>query len=253
MGVGWSELAAELVTPAPIGTLSSSIAYDRARGYTLAFTHGETWAWDGTAWTLKQPANPPAIADWSETSMAYDARRGVAVLFSRYADNNTVAQWKLWEWNGIDWIAKGTTPHGYRLFYDPLRGRVVLIASGVYTAQYESWAWDGTTWTELTAAPDPKRPELRARSSEPAVVLVGGGTRWDTWTAKSDSTDPRDQCDGTDVDGDSLMRCADPYCWWRCDPLCAPGETACDPNRPRCGDGTCSAIESAALCPADCP
>jgi hypothetical protein len=30
-------------------------------------------------------------------------------------------------------------------------------------------------------------------------------------------------CDGSDGDGDGLVDCADPDCWWRCTPACPPG------------------------------
>ena len=30
-------------------------------------------------------------------------------------------------------------------------------------------------------------------------------------------------CDGRDGDGDGLVDCADPDCWWTCTPACPPG------------------------------
>jgi hypothetical protein len=55
-----------------------------------------------------------------------------------------------------------------------------------------------------------------------------------------------------DDDGDGLAGCTDPDCWGRCAPLCLPG-AACPVSLPRCGDGTCAAVEDPFLCPADCP
>jgi hypothetical protein len=75
----------------------------------------------------------------------------------------------------------------------------------------------------------------------------------DVWVyGFASSVEPSEACDGTDADGDGLVGCADPDCWARCTPHCPPG-TTCDPAQPHCGDGTCSAVESHALCPQDCP
>ncbi|MEZ4364803.1 MAG: hypothetical protein R2939_00785 [Kofleriaceae bacterium] len=62
---------------------------------------------------------------------------------------------------------------------------------------------------------------------------------------------------GFDVDHDGLIGCADDDCWGVCAPTCAPPlalAEVCDPEvaEPRCGDGTCSGVESCRLCPADC-
>lgn len=63
----------------------------------------------------------------------------------------------------------------------------------------------------------------------------------------------------TDGDGDGLVGCDGPDRWPRCTPECAPTVAAlgrCDPMAPssrRCGDGLCRSIETAAMCPADCP
>jgi hypothetical protein len=32
-----------------------------------------------------------------------------------------------------------------------------------------------------------------------------------------------ERCDGGDGDGDGLVDCADPDCWWKCTPACPPG------------------------------
>ena len=239
------------VTPSPLGTLSTAITYDRAHDYTLVFTNGQTWTWDGATWSQHQPAHPPPISNWTTTSMAYDARRGVAVLFGRYEDSSSVEHVEAWEWSGTDWIAKGSAPSGYLQFYDPVRARVILVEYGFPGSQQLAWAWDGAAWAQLTAVPG-SGPQFVFDRANRGWITFGGRTGWDTWTATSGASAPREQCDGTDADGDGLARCGDPDCWWRCDPLCAPGDAACDPNRPRCGDALCSALESTALCPADC-
>lgn len=249
-GASWQQ---ETVTPSPIGTFSAAIAYDRAHGYTLVVTNGQTWTWDGVAWTERQPTHQPAVGTWNTTSLAYDARRGVSVLFLRYWDNTNGERLEVWEWSGTDWIAKAAPPAGDHLFYDPVRGCVILVEHAVQGAQHRAWAWDGVVWTQVTAISGLLGPQFAFDRTNRQWFSFGGQSGWDTWTATSGASDPLEQCDGTDVDADGLTRCGDPDCWWRCDPLCAPGEVACDANRPRCGDGTCSTLEGAALCPADCP
>jgi hypothetical protein len=67
------------------------------------------------------------------------------------------------------------------------------------------------------------------------------------------STEPHERClvAAEDSDGDGLAGCADPDCWLRCNPACAPGASCIGP---RCGDGTCHGPrEDYLICPADCP
>ena len=42
---------------------------------------GETWEWDGSAWTLRASDGPSPRYDHA---MAYDSARGVTVLFGGY-------------------------------------------------------------------------------------------------------------------------------------------------------------------------
>ncbi len=224
-GFNWRHV----VTPiAPAST--AAMTFDRAHGYVLALD-GDTWTFDGSTWTKVATAQPIT------GDIEYDARRGVVVLVTQ----NSSAQ--LREWNGSDWIAVGPAPNGGSLFYDRLRARVVLHDG------YDFWAWDGTAWSDVLDTHSPLEPSALFAPNTGAWFSFGSSTGWDTWLATSGT---RDTCNGPDSDGDGLARCADPDCWWRCTPLCAPGEAHCDPFAPHCGDGVCSALE-ANVCPADCP
>src|SRR5262249_25521983 len=105
--------------------------YD-ARGVTVVFggysnentfTYlGDTWEWDGIAWTQQATSGPsPRVG----AAMAYDAARGVAVMFGGQDSGGTYLG-DTWEWNGTTWTQRATTgPAGRRgaaMAYDAVRG-----------------------------------------------------------------------------------------------------------------------------------
>jgi cysteine-rich repeat protein len=243
-GTTWQQL---FPTPTPTASLSMAMTYDRVHGYTLLFTSGETWTWDGLAWTQRVTNHVP-VADPLTPSMSYDARRGVPVLYTRIWNTSTN---EVWEWSGNDWILKSSASPAFSVFYDPLRARVIL-EDGFQQGKY--WTWDGVTPSLFESTNvNYFGFGIGFDRAKQRWFSFGGFSGWDTLTATAGANEARDACDGSDVDGDGLTRCADPDCWWRCTPLCAPGETFCDPLAPKCGDGTCSSLEGSALCPTDCP
>src|SRR5437773_1209062 len=94
--------------PAP--RYGHAMAYDVARNVTVLFggyySDGaghdlrDTWEWNGSAWTQRASSGPSARA---YHAMAYDAARGVTVLFSGYP-----AGADTWEWNGSAWVQRST-------------------------------------------------------------------------------------------------------------------------------------------------
>lgn len=100
-------------TPAvsPPGRGGSTMAFDGARKVTVLFgghigAPGErladTWEWNGTTWARRETASaPPArIA----AAMAYDAARGVTVLFGGAGDSGPLGD--TWEWDGRAWTRR---------------------------------------------------------------------------------------------------------------------------------------------------
>ena len=90
-----------------------AMVYDAARGVTVLFggyniitgNNGETWEWNGTAWTQRMVSGPsPRYLH----AMVYDAARGVTVLFG---GNNSVSGYngETWEWNGTAWTDRKST------------------------------------------------------------------------------------------------------------------------------------------------
>ena len=44
----------------------------------------------------------------------------------------------------------------------------------------------------------------------------------DMWAHRWVGLQPLERCDKADADGDGLVDCADPDCWWSCTPTCPP-------------------------------
>jgi cysteine-rich repeat protein len=249
---------------------SHGMTYDAKRervivfgGYGATGKLADTWQWDGTEWTqLFPPTSPSARLD---ISLAYDPIRERVVLFGGYA---TTTLGDTWEFDGTTWqqIPTMTAPFprsGYALAYDPARRRVVLFG-GVSNSGggfNDTWEWDGTSWTRVAIANPPPVRYGAAMAYEPAQrrMIVFGGYGFtdalnDTWAlvyANASESTERCKVATDDLDGDDLVTCDDPDCWGRCRPLCPPA-TTCAASAPRCGDGTCSAVEDYLLCPTDC-
>jgi hypothetical protein len=106
----------------------------------------ETWEWDGAKWT-RVGINGPLGAR-ARHRMAYDAARGLTLLFGSNNDSRT------WAWDGSQWrvVAEtGPSPREmHAMTYDSKRGRVVLYGGNPGSA--ELWEWDGTRWTQHSQA-----------------------------------------------------------------------------------------------------
>jgi hypothetical protein len=132
---------------------------------------------------------------------AFDAGRGVVVLFGGIADTDT------WEFDGTTWQRRAIANapearRGHRMTYDAARHRVMLfggerLADGAPLG--DLWEFDGTagSWQRIAAAPGPSpRTDFGLALDEDAgaLVLFGGhaGTRLlgDTWMYRSGSWKP---------------------------------------------------------------
>jgi hypothetical protein len=137
----------------------------------------------------------------SGAAAAFDAGRGVVVLFggiSGTADTTT------WEFDGSVWRARSITPapearYGHRMAYDAARHRIVLFGGERLvdgTPLGDLWELDGTagTWQRITAAPGPAPRSgfaLTRDEHTASLVLFGGrsGTQLlgDTWIYRAGS------------------------------------------------------------------
>ncbi|MBX3381552.1 MAG: hypothetical protein KF805_15760 [Phycisphaeraceae bacterium] len=114
-------------------------------------------------------------------AMAYDATRGVMVLFGGSLSANGDSR-ETWEWNGASWTLRATTGplalNGHAMAYDSTRGVTVLFGGRTTTGAYngETWEWNGTSWT-LRAATGPTARSRHAMVWDAArgvIVLFGG-------------------------------------------------------------------------------
>ena len=263
---GWDgSVWTQLLPPAdsPPQRAGAAMAYDATAGEIVMFggdDFGETWTFDGAAWTKRSSSNSPPVR--ANAHLAYDPIRKVVVLFGGLGA--TVVLHDQWEWHAGQWkeLTGLTSPparHGAGFAWNAHRQRLTL-GGGFDSAGNileDIWEWDGSTW-QLVDVDTVVRGFAPLVTSRGGVVRITGADptqvpRRDVWRLQYQSTLPTERCDGRfDLDLDGKIGCDDPDCWWRCTPRCMPG-TSCDPSAPRCGDGTCNAaIEDCAICPADC-
>jgi hypothetical protein len=169
-----------------------AMAHDEARGVSLVFG-GPGYpsflrAWNGSAFTLLQPAAAPP-GRWQH-AMAYDALRQRTLVFGGEGVQPLLGD--LWSWNGTAWTnvtTPGPSPRRETaLAYDRGRDRLVLFggvdATGVLG---DTWEHDGSQWllrTPATSPPARKDHVLVHATHLQRTVLVGGQDAQDlrdTW------------------------------------------------------------------------
>lgn len=172
----------------PIERFSASMAYDSARHTALMFGGqkrmtgsnmylNDTWVWDTTKWVHRDVAGPSARSAYA---MAFDASRGVTVLFG--GKNASGVNNETWEWNGVQWtqrvVAGPPGRSGAAMCFDSTRNVIVLF--GGYTTTYlgDTWEWDGTTWTQrAVTGPAARTGSAFAYDSVRGHAVLYGGLR----------------------------------------------------------------------------
>jgi hypothetical protein len=92
------------------GSASSdfAMASDESRSMVVLFgANGDTWTWDGTRWSARNPAHAPPGRE--RGAMAYDPKHKIVVLFGGFRRDGGTAQDMndTWAWNGEDWTRLG--------------------------------------------------------------------------------------------------------------------------------------------------
>lgn len=164
---------------------SARLAYDPVGARVIAVNRGastlDTWAWNGTTWTLLTSVGPFLTG----FALATDTTRQRVMLFGGATTNTFVSETNdLWEWDGSGWTQRpvaGTLPPRQRnavMTFDSSRNRLVLLggkASGGNDGL--TWEFDGTRWSSF---PAPRSfgdvPSLAYDETRQATVLFGGTT-----------------------------------------------------------------------------
>jgi hypothetical protein len=209
----------------PSPRTGASMVYDRATQQLLLFGggatvagpfNGDTWTWNGTAWTQLHPATSPPGREFGDP--VYDAATQTVVLFAgwhgSYLDDT-------WSWDGTTWtqLHPASSPSGRdsdAFVYDTATRTAILFGGfrGTGYSPGDTWSWNGTTWTQLSPPASPGVDVFAWQGAyDPATrqLLLFGGDRgktkptldgtWEwtgtTWTQLNPATSPPGRSYGT--------------------------------------------------------
>jgi hypothetical protein len=217
----------------PNHRIAHGMTYDEDQGRTVlfggssreSFQSGETWTWDGVAWSKLLPLDPegdlsPAGGLVSLSAVYDTARERAVVVYEVSVGMGTGVA--TWEWDGHSW--RKVTPvdlvgdrnpencNSISLCYDDVSHLTVFLAGTTSTTPL-TWTWDGQEWTcRCGCSPTDNRCKtadgLPGARSSPAMVwdpvrqvvlMYGGSTtdtnlwQWDnvTWSVVIPSTSER--------------------------------------------------------------
>jgi hypothetical protein len=168
---------------APPGRRGAAMAYHEFAQLSLVMGggdyggfRGDTWAWDGTAWT-KLLDTGGVLPEIQGHAAAYDGARQVVVAFGgNVAGTPSDTTYRLrgpgggWSWEATCTGSCVRPPARSfpAMTYDPVRQQVLLyggFSDAAGTAPLDDlWAWDGSSWTQLcTTSPcnGGQRPSAR--------------------------------------------------------------------------------------------
>jgi len=210
--VNWVERMPPPIVPTPRD--GHAMVYDIVRGVTVLFggrdefALGETWEWNGTAWTQRSSSGPTSRFD---CAMAYDSVRGVTVLFG---GRNNGFLGDTWEWNGATWsqrLSNGPSPRfGHAMSYDSARGVTVLFGGTNNGLLDDTWEWNGIFWTlRSSGGPPPRTGHAMAWDAARGVTVVFGGlgsvSLGDTWEWNGTSWAERSNAGPTPRDSHAMV------------------------------------------------
>jgi cysteine-rich repeat protein len=182
---------------------SAAYAYDSRRHRMVVFGGiaysasdfvqlGDTIEWTRSDWVrIATASQPPNRYD---AAMAYDAARGVSVMFGGF--DGTFDLSDTWLWDGDNWHATNQAGplerYGHVMVYDPKREVIVLFGGWNDQAQQldDTWEWDGASWKQIDTPVKPSRREAASGVYDPrtgTILVVGGynnddGVLTDTWS-----------------------------------------------------------------------
>jgi hypothetical protein len=148
---------------------------------------GDTWSWDGAAWTQRSGTGPSA-----RQGAAMAARGSEVVLFGgRDTSFDDLAD--TWTWDGTKWTLR-TPAHspsarefGAAATVTATQGTTVVLFGGEFGATLaDTWTWDGTDWTEQSPASPPSARESPGMATLGGQAVLFGG--WDGAATYYDDT-----------------------------------------------------------------
>jgi len=144
---------------------------------------GNTWTWDGRAWTVQPAAlSPPSRRGGI---LIDDPVRHQLLLFGGWALDSTYLA-DTWTWDGSRWTqrssARSPSARGFAsAAFDSRRGNVVLF--GGYDEKAfltDMWTWDGTQWAPKAVpagTPALSQVGMAYRKADDTLVVVGERTQ----------------------------------------------------------------------------
>lgn len=122
------------------------LAYDSSRGLTVLFggysygdpdpsqwVLGDTWEWDGAAWTLRTTTGP---SPRGFTAMVYDSARRTCILFGGTDSFSSYGLDDTWTWDGDRWkkiAIRGPWPRSYHVMAYDCRRKTTVLFGGQYS------------------------------------------------------------------------------------------------------------------------
>lgn len=171
--------------PGPGARQAHGMAWDARRSRAVVFGGfaaanrqqplGDTWEWDGLAWSMVATSRPPAVG---EHALAFDPVRGLTVKFGGLGQNQALSP-ATWGWDGTTWEDLGAlSPPDRRLFvtmsFDP-GTRECLVFGGPFGD--ETFTWNGVRWREIVPRTHPPMRDTHSMAADPLTgrpILFGG-------------------------------------------------------------------------------
>jgi N-acetylneuraminic acid mutarotase len=149
---------------------------------------GDTWTWDGTAWTQQNVTGP------SPRAGAAMATLGNTVVLFGGGDEHFHQMTDTWSWDGSTWAQLTVTGPEARsgASMATLNNAVVMFGGMNLPAKAaprilgDTWTWNGTSWKQQSVVGPDARSVASASTLGGVVVLFGGAEdcalAGDTWT-----------------------------------------------------------------------
>jgi hypothetical protein len=191
-GTDWTQLA----DGGPSARTQHATAYDENRRRVVLFGGaqseggvssyvGDTWEWDGTAWTQVGASGPPPR---SGHNLAYDASSGTTIMFGGMVAANDGAYRPAndtWAWDGSRWtqVADQGPAVNIDAAMTSAADGVVLHGGMAQTGYGDTWQWSSGSWSKVQdIGPWNRRGHALAYDTDRERVVLFGG--------QADAVDP---------------------------------------------------------------